>query len=554
MNKQYNTGSGPGVPIISSVPRIPTPQYTMNIVNGIEIVAHPAKGTNNLNQVNNNTSNRPVYLDNGEKIQEESITHDFNKDNNSLDHLTRALTEGATTIHDIFTDEEGYARADICGKYVEVAEELVEYLKVVAREGQKYNAKGRELNVIPSVIQTVTRAPSNGALITSWVKDLSREELESYALKWEAAEACASEMIDQRDVQMRENKRLNEEITRCHLYITELEERVSVTVRHVPPVNVPPVNVTKVRERIPSVAIVPDVTNVRERIPSAVPSVVQNVKPNGIPSNYEAEMRRALGGGMVMNITRPCDYCSEYTYLQEIGGECTMCERYKDMDYCRKECGFCQSNKKSYNNANNRVVTSRYVQVIKRKKVEEMLAIQPIVTAEPKVREAVVIRTKFNRNGNFVDKFLAVTYTLDDGDMTRDNIRYLVRQLEDNFMKLTQISDMECKGYIYVIEYTKALVPHLHGLVRMSTEKIVKSISASDTRFTGKNKIITKRPGDNGNREEKVKMLLRPINVEGWIAYMEKNYVIVGRTEIQGNMERIKEGWDYKEAPPMYPF
>ena len=67
----------------------------MNIVNGIEIVAHPAKGTNNLNQVNNNTSNRPVYLDNGEKIQEESITHDFNKDNNSLDHLRERLSEEA---------------------------------------------------------------------------------------------------------------------------------------------------------------------------------------------------------------------------------------------------------------------------------------------------------------------------------------------------------------------------------------------------------------------------------------------------------------------------
>lgn len=547
-SNQYNIGPGAGVPIISSVPRIPTPQYTMNIVNGIEIIAHPTKGTNNLNQVNNNTSNRPVYLDNGEKNQKESIAANFNKDNNSLDHLREGLNEGFGIIAEIFS-ENGEAKVEVCRELLQDLEGIIKFLQEAAAVGRA--AAGLGENVVPSIaiVDGTTRAPSNGALITSWVKDLSREELESYALKWEAAEAGASEMIDQRDVQMRENKRLNEEITRCHLYITELEERVSVTVRHVPPVNV-----TKVRERIPSVAIVPpvNVPNVREIIPSAVPSVVQNVKPNGIPSNYEAEMRRALGGGMVMNITRPCDYCSEYTYLQEIGEKCTMCERYKDMDYCRKECGFCQSNKKSYNNANNRVATNRYVQVIKRKKVEEMLAIQPIVTAEPNVRE--VIRTKFNRNGNFVDKFLAVTYTLDDGDMTRDNIRYLVRQLEDNFMKLTQIRDMECKGYIYVIEYTKALVPHLHGLVRMSTEKIVKSISASDTRFTGKNKIITKRPGDNGNREEKVKMLLRPINVEGWIAYMAKNYVIVGRTEIQGNMERIKEGWDYKEAPPMYPF
>ena len=120
-------------------------------------------------------------------------------------------------------------------------------------------------------------------------------------------------------------------------------------------------------------------------------------------------------------------------------------------------------------------------------------------------------------------------------------------------MKLTQISDMECKGYIYVIEYTKALVPHLHGLVRMTAEKVGR-IAAKNKRFTGRNKVITKRPGDDGIREEKLKMLLKPINVEGWIAYMEKNYVIVGKTEIQGNMGRIKEGWDYKETAPMYPF
>ena len=438
MNKQYNTGSGPGVPIISSVPRIPTPQYTMNIVNGIEIVAHPAKGTNNLNQVNNNASNRPVYLDNGEKNWKESIAHDFNKDNNSLDHLTERLSEGATIIHNIFTDEEGYARKEICGRYVKDVEEILEYLKVVAEVGRAYNGKGTVPSIVPSVVPSV---------------------------------------------------------------ITE-----------------------------------------------GTPSVV----PNGIPSEYEAGMRRALGGEMVMEITRPCDYCSQYTYLREIGKECSMCERYKDLDYCAK-CWFCQNNKKTYNNANNRVTTSQYVQVIKRKKVEEMLAIQPIVTAEPIVTAPIVTPTKFNRNGNFVDKFLAVTYTLDDGDMTRDNIRYLVRQLEDNFMKLTQISDMECKGYIYVIEYTKALVPHLHGLVRMSSEKVGR-VAASNNRFTGRNKVITKRVGDDGTREEKLKMLLRPINVEGWIAYMEKNYVIVGRTEIQGYMGRIKEGWNYKDGPPMYPF
>lgn len=88
----------------------------------------------------------------------------------------------------------------------------------------------------------------------------------------------------------------------------------------------------------------------------------------------------------------------------------------------------------------------------------------------------------------------------------------------------------------------------------MSAERIGKRIAASDTRFTGKNRIITRRVGDNGMREEKLKMLLKPINVEGWIAYMKKMYIIKGRQEFKGNMERIIEGWEYREALPMCPF
>lgn len=426
MNKQYNTGSGPGVPIISSVPRIPTPQYTMNIVNGLEIIAAPAKAFNNLNQVNNNTSNRPVYLDNGEKIQEESITHDFNKDNNSLDHLRERLHEGYEIIAEVIS-ENGEAKVEVCRELLTDLEQIMIFIQEAVGIGR----------------------------------------------------AADTEVL----------------------------------------------------------------------APTVVPSIVQNEvargTPNEIPSDYGGEMR--------MEIRRPCDYCSQYTYLSKIGKICSECERHKDLNYCTTECWYCQNNKKAYNAANNRVTTNQYVQVIKRQKVEEMLAIQPI---QPiiEVTEKIVTPTRFNRNGNFEDKFLAVTYTLDDGDMTRDNVRYLVRQLEDNFMKLTQIKSMPCKGYIYVIEYTKALVPHLHGLVRMSGGELKRSISAKDNTFTGKNKIITKRPGDNGNREEKLKMLLKPINVEGWIAYMEKNYVIVGRTEIQGYMGKITEGWDYKEGQPMYPF
>lgn len=280
----------------------------------------------------------------------------------------------------------------------------------------------------------------------------------------------------------------------------------------------------------------------------------------------ESETRRALAGEVTMRIERPCDYCQQYTYLEKRGTRCSECEREKDYNYCMNKCGYCEKNRKAYNNADIRTITSQYVQIIKQERVEQMLARQPQPQPQP---QPIVInqtvdnfvvnsnREMFNRRGNFVDKFLAVTYTLDVADMTRDNVGHLVRQLEDNFKKLTQIKDMECKGYIYVIEYTGALVPHLHGLVRMSSEKVGR-VSASDHRFAGKNRIITplalKRPGDNGIRDEKMKMLLKPINVEGWIAYMKKMNVITGKTEIKGYMGKIIEGWEYKESIPMSPF
>ena len=71
---QYNIGPGPGVPIISAVPKIPTPQYMMNTVNGLEIVAAPAKAFNNLNQVNNNVRSTPVYLYDGKKSERINCT------------------------------------------------------------------------------------------------------------------------------------------------------------------------------------------------------------------------------------------------------------------------------------------------------------------------------------------------------------------------------------------------------------------------------------------------------------------------------------------------
>lgn len=77
------------------------------------------------------------------------------------------------------------------------------------------------------------------------------------------------------------------------------------------------------------------------------------------------------------------------------------------------------------------------------------------------------------------------------------------RQLIENFGKLTQRKNIAMKG-MDVIEYTKGLVLYIHGIVRMTTDP----------------KIIIN--GRLEQREEKLKILLRPINVEGWIEYMKK--------------------------------
>lgn len=137
--------------------------------------------------------------------------------------------------------------------------------------------------------------------------------------------------------------------------------------------------------------------------------------------------------------------------MQKLGKSCSECEKAKDLDYCIKDCWHCEKNRRAYSNADSRVTTSQYVQVIKQERVEEMLSRQPIQATPVSQIINQPNSTMFNRVGNFVDKFLAVTYTLDVADMTRDNVGTLVRQLEDNFMKLTQIKDMPCKGYIYVI-------------------------------------------------------------------------------------------------------
>jgi hypothetical protein len=292
---------------------------------------------------------------------------------------------------------------------------------------------------------------------------------------------------------------------------------------------------------VPSVPSVPSVPNLSSIVPS------MTLSPG------ESEMRMPLSAQLTIHIEQPCDFCDQFGRMQKLGKFCSQCAKNKDLDYCIKTCWHCEKNRRAYSNADSRVTTSQYVQVIKQERVDQMLSKLPLPVINNPHIGVQASAGIFNRIGNFVDKFLAVTYTLDVADMTRDILPYLVRQLEDNFFKLTQIKDMPCKGYLYVIEYTNTFVPHLHGLVRMSSEN-VGSIAASNLRFIGKNKIITRRPGDNGFREEKLKMLLKPINVEGWIAYMIKMYVITGTQQFKGYLDRIIDGWDYREAPPMCPF
>lgn len=277
----------------------------------------------------------------------------------------------------------------------------------------------------------------------------------------------------------------------------------------------------------------------------------------------------ARGEVATQNVTpRESDYCH---LAGKIAEKCYECEANKDINYCCDRCETCKEERKLMGQAKNYMHKKIYVEKEKERIIGRMKQEKPeermsgIIAPMNNIAKELMVTAQFNRIGNFVDKFLAVTYTAADTDVievegkTRGKrMENIERQLVDNFMKLTEIRDMPSKGYIYVIEYTKAMVPHLHGLVRMSGEKIGKSISATDTRFTGKNKIMIKSKGegrqDDGKREEKLKMLLKPINVAGWIEYMKKMWIITGKIEFKGKMEGVTEGWEYKEAEAIYPF
>lgn len=146
-------------------------------------------------------------------------------------------------------------------------------------------------------------------------------------------------------------------------------------------------------------------------------------------------------------------------------------------------------------------------------------------TPTPNVTTAITAET--NRNGNYKDKFLAVTYTLADTDVVldRSNIKMLERTLIDNFMKLGNINEIECKGWLYAIEMTKSGTPHLHGIMRLDVSKLPeKSISAKNKRFMGKNQVPWKK-GSEAKRIERLDMLKKQSDLNNFVNYILKEMV-----------------------------
>lgn len=290
-----------------------------------------------------------------------------------------------------------------------------------------------------------------------------------------------------------------------------------------------------------------------ERLPDVdtfIPLVPPTVPP--VPSIPRVPPTLPPVPSIPLQIIKPTDYCHEHPKLAKIGRSCPDCQREKSITFCQDLCGFCRRKTKAYERAEDRLDSGQFLQIIKTERVNDLRArvsTGPIIP----VPQSLLPSLQLNRSGNFLDKFLAVTFTLKDTDLTSHNILFLEQQLILNFNSFTCLKDFPCKGSVYVLEYTKALVPHLHGIVRLSTHlKKDKHITVKNSHFDGKNKITLN--GRDEPREDKVKILLKPLNVSGWIAYMQKHYIIPGHREFVGDLANIISGWDYQPSPPISPF
>lgn len=222
-------------------------------------------------------------------------------------------------------------------------------------------------------------------------------------------------------------------------------------------------------------------------------------------------------------------------------------------------CLYCEEQSKIIDNARLRVRTAAAVQqqkvIIHNATASVPLplsvtATSPLSTLLPSVPPSIV-PARFNRNGNFVDKFLAVTLTLSDTDLN-NNLPFLRETLSTNFAKFTSIKNMPCLGWAYAFEWTVSGVPHLHGIVRLSVDLLKnKSISASDNNFQGRHTILIN--GTVEPRRDKLKMLLRPDNASRWINYIIKEFV--PSSSLFGDFSPVISGWNYDPTiSPLCPF
>lgn len=138
-----------------------TPNTSMNIVKRSEIVARPAKGTNNLESINNNQGSNQVYLDNKEKNQNKCITsNDFNRQKVAIDHLwertkeeydeevATEIDEAMEVIMRAFNLPDGVVNVRRSKKYKEVLEAL-------------HYGTGEIIKIIEPVIASVTSVASS---------------------------------------------------------------------------------------------------------------------------------------------------------------------------------------------------------------------------------------------------------------------------------------------------------------------------------------------------------------------------------------------------------
>jgi hypothetical protein len=252
---------------------------------------------------------------------------------------------------------------------------------------------------------------------------------------------------------------------------------------------------------------------------------MENIIRNNIFRERVKEVDRGIGC-VKRELNERCNYCDE-------GKDCLICEKCENV----------------------RELKRREKEIATRRKIKEVIAreehkVMSLEIARPKIYSKE--EAEMNRQGNYEDQFVKITYTVATWDMMpdRSNVQRLVDILVENFAKMTVITGLPCKGWMYTIEWTQVGTPHLHGLVRLDKsrmkegkkkgEKSNGSLSASDNRLNGKNRMPI--PGPNNKREEKIGMLRRKKDLEGWIEYMEKmEKAVMGGNPLEGT------GIEYKK-------